>query len=500
MKGRYLLGIDLGTSSVKVVLAEQDCRIIASAGAEYPILHPQPGFAEQDPEAWWQAAKAAVRTAVAQAGASDQIAAIGLSGQMHGTVLLDKHGHLLANAIIWPDQRSARQVQEITTLIGAERLYEIAGSPVSTGFQAASVRWVQQHQPDIWREVRMILPPKDYLRWRMTAVFATDPSDAAGALLCDEVERDWSGELLEQLRIDPSQLPPVQPSNLIAGHLTDEAASDLGLAAGIPVVTGAADTACSALGAGAVDSSKLLLTLSTGGQLLQPVERVHVDHRGRIHTFCSALEPAPQRAGWYHMGAILNAGMALRWLRDNLLGWQAPDAYDRMTARAEASPPGAQDLLFLPYLAGERTPHMDPTAKGVFFGLTLRHDQGDLIRAVMEGVVFAAYDAYQVLADLGTTPNSLILAGGGARSALWRRIVADVFNAPVQPLVGGEQSAIGALLLAGAGVGWFDLAQAARDQAQLGAPELPDVERHKMYRDRFVAFQALYARNQGHFS
>lgn len=503
MSGANLLGIDLGTSSVKVIVADLEGRVAASATAEYPIQHPQPLHAEQDPNAWWDACIAAVREALAgahDAGTAAEIAAIGLSGQMHGVVMLDREQHLVAPAIIWPDQRSQRQVQEITERMGAERLYGITGSPLSTGFLAASVRWVQQEAPETWAQVQMLLLPKDYLRWRMTGVFATDPSDGAGSLLLDERLRDWSDDLLQLLDLDRSHLPLVQPSDRVAGYLVDTAAAQFGLPAGIPVITGAADTACGLLGAGAVSSDRLLLSISTGGQLVQPVDDVRVDRRGRIHTFCSALAPGAGQAGWYQMGATLNAGMALRWLRDSLLGWHYPDAYDVMNVAAENSPPGAQGLLFLPYLVGERSPHMDPTARGAFFGLTLRHGQGDLVRAVMEGATYACYDAYGVLAELGVQSQSIILAGGGAKSTLWRQIVADTFGMPVQPLLTSEQSALGAVLLAGGGVGLLDIGSAARRWAQLGPATAPDPGRHAFYQERFRAFQDLYARNRGHFA
>jgi len=498
MGEHFLLGIDLGTSAVKVLVVSVEGRVAGSASAEYPILQPQPRHAEQEPEAWWRASVAAVRSALAALG-TVEIAAIGLSGQMHGTVLLDAHHRPLCPAVIWPDQRSRRQVEEISALVGPERLYRIAGSPVSTGFLAATARWFQQEEPDLWRQVRTLLLPKDYLRMRMTDIVATDPSDGSGALLFDEERRNWSFELLDLLEIGIARVPPVHPSSGVVGCLTEVAAQAFGIAAGTPVVTGAADTACSALGAGAVAADRLLLSISTGGQLVQPAARVVVDLRGRIHTFCSALEPAPGCAGWYLMGATLSAGMALRWLRDNVLGWHPADAYDAMNLAGAAAPPGAEGLLFLPYLVGERTPHMDSTARGAFFGLTLRHGQGHLVRAVMEGVTFACFDAYQVLVELGVPDGSIILAGGGAQSPLWRQIVADIFNRPVQPLLTGEQSAMGAVLLAGGGSGAFDLAATARRWAQLGPATTPDAQRHDFYTERFAAFRALYARNRGYF-
>jgi xylulokinase len=324
---------------------------------------------------------------------------------MHGTVLLGNTGALLAPAVIWPDQRSARQVAEITAAFGRERLFAVTGSPLSTGFLAATVRWFQQERPELWAQVRQILLPKDYLRWRLTGEYATDPSDGAGSLLFDEARRDWSTALLDTLDIARSQLPPVQSSSKVAGTLTATAARELGLAPGVPVVTGAADTACGMLGAGATDRSRLLLSISTGGQVALPSAQMAPDPQGRVHTFCSALDPGqPGQAGWYQMGATLSAGMALRWLRDCVLGWTQPDAYAAMTALAAQAAPGSQGLLFLPYLVGERTPHMDPAARGAFWGLTLRHGQAELVRAVLEGVTFACYDAFAVLETLGGAP------------------------------------------------------------------------------------------------
>ena len=509
MSTLLLLGIDLGTSAVKALLTGLDGRVVGAGSAAYPILHPQPGFAEQNPDDWWRAVVAAVRQALANAnddensdenGDENHVAAIGLSGQMHGTVLLGEDGAPLTPAVIWPDQRSAQQVQEITELIGAERLIGITGSPVATGFQAATLRWIQQQRPDLWARIRHVLLPKDYIRWRLTGELASDPSDGSGALLLDVRTRDWSTELLDALEIPRAWLPPVQASASVAGGLLADPAAQLGLPAGATVVTGAADTACSALGAGAVHPGRLLLTISTGGQLILPVETVQVDPRGRIHTFCAALEPGPGLAAWYQMGAVLSAGMALRWLRDNVLGLAGEDAYARMTGWAGAAPPGADGLLFLPYLAGERTPHMDPAARGLFLGLTVQHGRGELVRAVLEGVTFACFDAFQVLAELGPPPDQVILAGGGAKSALWRQIVADVFGRPVRPLQVSEQSALGACALAGLGAGLIDLERIVDGWVAYGAAVEPDAERHAFYGERFALYQEAYRCNRGLFA
>ncbi len=495
-----LLGIDLGTSSVKALLASADGQILSLGSAEYPILYPEPGHAEQSPADWWAATITAVREALAEARVNPaDIAAVGLSGQMHGTVLLDKEGHLLNPAIIWPDQRSRLQVQEIGDLIGRRRLVEIAGSPVATGFQAATLRWLQQERPDLWQRIDKILSPKDFLRWRMAGNFNTEASDGSGTLLLNVHQRAWSTEIVELLGIEIGKLLPIIRSDAIAGEISPEVAGDLGLVAGTPIVTGAADTACGMLGSGIVDDRTLLLTISTGGQILLPAAEVKIDPDGRLHTFCSAFSPACDRPGWYQMAAILSAGMSLRWLRDQIFSLPVEKAYQQMSAWAEAAPPGARGLLFLPYLVGERTPHMDPQARGLFLGLTSRHGRAELVRSVMEGVALACYDAFSILQELGAAPEQIVMAGGGARSTLWRQIVADVFNLPVRPLLAREQAALGALLLAGSGVGLFDVETAARDWASYGDPIEPDCSHSQLYQELLQIFRAGYGKHRADF-
>lgn len=494
----HLLGIDLGTSSIKALLVEENGRIAGRGSAEYPIQTPQPGRAEQNPDEWWQACQAAVRQALAEAESPVQVAAISLCGQMHGTVLLDEKDRLLAPAVIWPDQRSLSQVKEITQLVGAERLIEVTGSPVATGFQAATVRWFQQEQPQIWQRVRRVLLPKDYLRWRLTGEFASDASDGAGTLLLDVRSRDWSGELLAILNIQVERLPPIQPSISIAGRLTPDASRVLGLPVGIPIITGAGDTPASLLGAGVINPETLLLTISTGGQLAVPSYEVNVDRAGRMHTFCSALEPTQKQAGWYQMGATLSAGQSLRWLRENILGLAGEDAYQRMIDWATDVPPGARGLIFLPYLSGERTPIMDPQAKGMFLGLALQHGRPELVRAVLEGVTLSCYEAFRILIETGSSPIRLVLAGGGARSSLWGQIVADVFGLPVQQLRITEQSALGAALLAGAGINLLDPGTTSQRWAEYADPIEPQMENHTIYQELLPLFRDAYWKFKHH--
>ena len=490
----YLLGIDLGTSSVKVLLVDETGKVTGTGSAGYPILHPQTGMAEQDPQDWQAAVGIAVRQAV-EAGEAGVIRAIGLSSQMHGSLLLNSQEQLLAPAVIWPDQRSAPQVEEITRLIGAERLIEITGSPLATGFQAATLRWFQQEQPDLWERVEKILLPKDYLRGWLTGEWAAEPSDGSGSLLLDVHTRQWSKTILEALHIDSNRLPPIQASTALAGRLRAEVAADLSLQPGTPVVAGSADQAASLLGVGATGSQTLLVNLSTGGQLVLPIRNVDIDRRGRMHTFCSALEPGEERAAWYKLGATLAAGQSLRWLRERVFGLEGDDAYTRMTGWAEGTPAGARGLVFLPYLTGERTPLMDPQARGLFLGLTLQHGRAELVRALMEGVTFSLYEAYQVIIESGERPQRIILAGGGAHSRLWRQMVADVFALPVQHLQLTEGSALGAAILAGAGIGLFEATGASQEWARYGPPIEPDLRAHAIYMEILEIFRSAYRQN-----
>jgi xylulokinase len=496
----YLMAIDLGTSSVKVIVVSPDGRIVNRASAEYSIHRPKSGQAEQDPEEWWRAVVIAVREAQANVKVPSQdIVAIGLSGQMHGTVLLDANGELLAPAIIWLDQRAQDQVTEINAAIGLQRITELSGSPAAAGFQAATIRWFQQELPEIWRNVACVLTPKDYLRWRMIGKLQSEPSDGSGTLLFDIRTRKWSEELLRTVGINRDLLPSIGPSNGVAGKLLDRAASELGLPAGINVIYGAADTAAGILGAGLVDDATLLLTLSTGGQIVIPQRELRVDNDGRIHTFCSALEPGRDRPAWYMMAAMLSAGLSLRWLRDQIFQLRSEDAYQEMISWAKTAQAGANGLIFLPYLAGERTPHMDPNARGLLMGLTAGHTRADLVRAVMEGVVMAAYDAYLVLNQLGARPESIVMAGSGARSILWRQIVADVFDLPVRRLLIHDHSAMGAALLAGSGAELLDLDEQITGWARYGPFSQPEPVSTNLYRNLFAIFQGAYLRNKNDF-
>lgn len=487
------LGIDLGTSSVKVLITSSKGEILSREEVSYPIDIPAPGQAEQDPDAWWEATVKAVNQATRKdGGARQQIACIGLTGQMHGTVLLNKHGRSIAPAVIWPDQRSKHQVDEFTASIGSQELIRLTGSSAATGFQATTLLWVQQNRAKQWVQVDKILLPKDYLRWRLTGEYCTDPSDASSTLLFNINRRNWSKRILDLVGIEQRQLPEVRVSDEIAGRILGKAAAALGVAKNTPVVTGAGDVACGLLGAGVTSDKKLLLTISTGGQITLPLDSPKVDVLGRIHTFCSALNPAGGKTGYFQLGAILSAGRSLRWLRDQILSDKQKIPFARLSDWAEKAPAGSNGLIFVPYIAGERSPHMNADARGMLLGLTIEHRRNHIIRAVMEGVAMACYDAFLVLKELGARPEQIIMAGGGARSRLWRQIVADVFNLPVQSPRVWEQAAFGAAILAGSGIGYHSTSQAATQWPSYDYRVEPDTQRHEQYLRLFDIYRSAY--------
>jgi xylulokinase len=485
------LGIDLGTSSVKALVVDVEGNVRGTGSAEYPILRPYPGWAEQDPDAWWSAAVEAVQQAVGWSG-SLSIAGIGFSGQMHGAAFLGENDRPLYPAVIWADQRSSRQATEVTERFGAERLIEIAGSPLVTGFMAATAVWMREEKSSVWWRTKRMLSPKDEIRRRITGLVATDPGDGSATLLFDARWRNWSPALLDATEVASILLAPVKSSSAIAGEVTQEVAEELGIPPGTPVVTGTGDAPSGLLGAGIVDPETMLLSLSTGAQVMIPAEEFRPDLTGRTHTFCSALDPGAGRPGWYQMGATLVAGMAMRWLRDEMLRLPAAGAYERMTGWAERAPLGARGLLFLPYFVGERTPHMDARARGAFVGLTAQHDSGDLVRALMEGVTFACHDAYSALREVGAKPERIVMAGGGARSPLWRQIVADVFDLPVYALAMTDQAAMGAALLAATAVRENDPIETAQAWARYGPTAEPNAERHAQYQELYEIFREAY--------
>lgn len=481
-----LLGIDIGTSSVKCVLLDAATgTLAASAGAEYPLHQPQPDYAEQNPEDWWQVTVHVVRQALSAVDGRP-VVAIGLTGHMHGTTLLDDAHQPIHPSIIWADQRSGAEAAELTALFGAERLAALTGTLPAAGFMAATLRWLSRHKPDVLARARHAILPKDYVRLKLTGIVATDISDAAATGLFDVAAGGWAHTVIEALALPDYLFPEVLPSHAIAGELTVQAAHTLGLPAGLPVVAGCADQPAQAIANGVVRAGIASVTTGTGGQVCVPVP-LHADMPlrtdPRLHVFNHAV---PEMA--YILGAILAAGLNLRWLR-NVVGLsQHPDAYALLSSEAETVPPGAEGLLFMPYLVGERTPYMDPLARGGFIGLTYRHTRAHLARAVMEGVAFALRQTLELSLALSPTSAERIIATGGAvESAVWRQIQTDVLGLPLQRTALTEQTCVGAAVLAGIGASIY----AGFDAGISAVARYADVTEPQA--DQMPRYDALYA-------
>lgn len=488
---RAFLGVDVGTTGSKAVLVDVEGRVLASATHDYPLLVPRPGWTEQEPHAWWEATVRSIRTVLA---AQDVLVeGVGLTGQMHGLVALDRHGEVLRPAILWNDQRTAEEAAWITQQVGAERILELTGNPVLTGFTAPKILWVRRHEPEVYSRIAHVLLPKDYVRYRLAGDLATDVADASGTSLFDVRGRRWSNEMLAALGIPRSWLPDVFESPELVGSVSQEAAGLTGLRAGVPVVAGAGDQAAQAVGTGIVRSGLLSVTIGTSGVVFAQLDAVHVDPLGRTHTFCHAVP-----GKWHVMGVMLAAGGSLRWLRDSLAvaDWHRAggDPYDHMMEEAAEVPPGSEGLLFLPYLSGERTPHADPFARGAFVGLTLRHRRAHLIRSVLEGVAFGLRDSLEIIRAMGLAPTQVRASGGGARSALWRQILADVFNTELVTVEVTEGAAYGAALLAGVGVGAFPSVEGACDRAVRVADHTRPGPSHERYEELYRVYVELYSR------
>lgn len=492
-----LLGIDIGTSSVKAALFDPDQQTVVGVAAdEYPIHKPAVDRAEQNAEDWWAASVRAVRGALAAAGRND-VAAIGLSGQMHGGVLLDAAGEPVHPAIIWADQRSSAESDWLVEVVGGEAYAALAGTLPAVGFMGPTLVWLQRHQPDVLERARVVLMPKDYVRYRLTGERATDITDAAATGLLDVVQGAWAAALLSRTGLPADILPPILGSADVAGTLQREAAEALGLPAGIPVAAGCADQPAQAIGNGLITPGKASVTTGSGGQVFTPVYlrqgRLATDPR--LHVFNHAV---PQT--WYVLGAILAAGLNLRWLR-GLTGLDAaPDAYARFSAEAADLPPGADGLLYLPYLYGERTPHMDSFARGALVGLSFHHGRGHLARAMMEGVSFALRQSLELSLALGGEVDLIIAAGGGASSPVWRQIQADIYGLPLQQALLPEQASLGAALLGGVGAGlWADIPEASASVVAYGPTTDPDPARHAHYNELYAQFTGLYPKLKDDF-
>lgn len=454
----YILGVDIGTSGTKTVLFSEDGIPVSSATYEYPLYTPQNGYAEQDPLDWWNAVVNGIKQVIGESGVvASEIKGIGLSGQMHGLVMLDGDNKVIRRSIIWCDQRTSKEVAEITDRVGADKLIEITANPAITGFTAAKIMWVKNNEPQNYEKCRHILLPKDYIRFMLTGEYATEVSDASGMQLLDIPNRCWSEEVLNKLGIDKSLLAKVYESPEITGKITGRAAELTGLAEGTIVVGGAGDNAAAAVGTGVVEDGKAFTTIGSSGVVFAHTSNISIDKKGRVHTFCCAVPNC-----WHVMGVTQSAGLSLKWFRDNLC-WSemetalnmGVDPYYLTDKEAMDVPIGANKLLYMPYLNGERTPHLDPNCRGVFVGLSTMHKKKDMIRAVMEGVSYSLRDCVEVMREMNINVTDMMACGGGGSSPLWRQMLADLYACPVKTTQNKEGPALGVALLAAVGAGIY---------------------------------------------
>ncbi len=493
---RYLIGIDLGTSGTKTVLFTEEGKPVVSATKEYSLYQPFNGWAEQDADDWVDAAFVTLKSVIEQSGVSpEDIVSLGISGQMHGLVIMDEAGKPLRRCIIWADQRTGAECEEITRRVGAKRLIEITANPALTGFTASKILWVRNHEPEIYAKCRHILLPKDYLRYRLTGEFATEVSDASGMQVLDVPGRCWSSEVLDALEIDPNFLGKVYESPEVTGTISKEASALTGLSEKTLVVGGAGDNAAAAVGMGVVEDGRAFTTIGTSGVVFAHTDALSIDSRGRVHTFCSAVPGT-----WHVMGVEQAAGLSLKWFRDTFCqaeieaaGAMGVDPYVLMNDAIRKSPMGANRLFYLPYLMGERTPHLDPDCRGAFIGLSAMHTRRDLMRAVMEGATYALKDSLSVLSEMGVAPNEMLACGGGAKSPLWRQMLADVFAMPVRMTLSSEGAALGVAILAAVGAGIYpDVRTACHQMVGYGAAQAPSADAVAFYAKGYALYRTLY--------
>ena len=488
----HVLGIDVGTGGTRAVLIDQTGRLVSAATEDHePFASPQIGWAEQQPEDWWRATCVAVRKALSSTSLTGHdVACVGFSGQMHGAVLLDEGGKVVRPALIWCDVRTEKQCRELTRALGLERLIRLTSNPALPNFTLTKVLWVRENEPEGWNRVRHLLLPKDFVRFRLTGERATDMADASGTLLLDVSRRRWSREMLDAAALEESLLPTLHESPDVCAKVSAEGAAASGLAAGTPVVAGAGDQAAGAVGMGIVSPGTVSATIGTSGVVFAATDRPALDSRGRIHTFCHAI---PGR--WHVMGVTQAAGLSLRWFRDTFTASStgAPESYDRLTAEAAKTPPGSDGLLWTPYLMGERTPHLDGSARGALVGLTASHTRGHIVRAILEGVAFSLRDTFTLFQEMNVPVKTIRLGGGGARSPLWRQIQADIYGQSVEIVQAEEGAAYGAALLAAVGAGLWPSVDAACAAAVRVASHIePQPRAVATLNGSYAAFRRIY--------
>ena len=493
----YFLGIDISTTGAKALIIDEHGDFIASHTTEYPLSTPKPLWSEQNPLDWWNGACASIKAALSAAHLSgDQIAAIGMTGQMHGLVMLDKADHILRPAILWNDQRTGAQCEEITAKVGGlDRLLALIGNQVLPGFTAPKIVWVRENEPDVYDQTTHVLLPKDYVRFCLTGEYATEVSDASGMSLLDVEQRVWSKEMLSALEIPEAWLPICTESDVVSGRISESAAKATGLKVGTPVVGGGGDQAAQAVGSGIVQSGVISVTSGTSGVVFAHSDHYAAEAQGRLHAFCHAVP-----GKWHYMGVMLSAGGSFRWLRDSIGDVEKAaaqligvDPYELLTQEAATAPVGSEGLLFLPYLTGERTPYPDPQARGAFVGLTLRHGKAHLVRSVLEGVSFGLRDSLELIKGLGVPITQVRASGGGARSAVWRQIQADVFGAELVLVNVTEGAAYGAALLAGVGAGKYaSVEEAVAATVKVTDRTTPITANAQAYEKLYPAYRGLY--------
>ena len=489
-----LLGIDIGTSGTKAIAVDESGKLVASASADYELLTPQPLWAQQRPRDWWDATCKVCQQIIAQVG-SENISSVGLSGQMHGLVLLGKDGLVLRDAILWCDQRTQAQCDQITSLVGRETLVSETANPVLTGFTAPKILWVRQHEPHIAERAAMHLLPKDYIRFELTGEYATEVSDASGTSLLNVAKRKWSEKVCDALDVSLDTLPRVYESFEISGRISSKGARATGLKEGTRVVGGGGDQAAGAVGNGIVRSGIISVASGTSGVVFAFADSPAVDPQLRMHTFCHAVP-----GKWHVMGVMLSAGGSLRWYRDTfgapeqrVASLMGVDPYELITREAAQIPAGSEGLLFLPYLSGERTPHPDPLARGAFVGLTVRHTKAHMARAVLEGVSFGLRDSLEIMRSMNISIGNARASGGGAKSQVWREIQADVFGLPLSTIAIDEGPALGAALLAGVGIGVYSSVEEACDTVvKTGVATRVNEENAAIYDRLYASYSELY--------
>ena len=493
---KYLLGIDIGTSGTKTILFDEKGNKICSHIVEYDLIQPKNGWAEQDPEQWLKAVKETIKYIVKNTNINvEDIKGIGLSGQMHGLVMLDKDGNVLRNAILWCDGRTSKECLEITEKVGKERLIEICANPALTGFTAGKILWVRKNEPEIYKQCYKILLPKDYIRYKLTNTFGAEPSDASGTNLFDIKNMCWSKEILDKLNIDINLLPEIKQSIDIAGTLTKDVSLELGLSQNTVVCMGAGDNAAAAIGTGVVEKGKAFTTIGTSGVVFAYTDKLVIDKQCRVHTFCHAIPNT-----WAVMSCTLSAGMSLKWFRDNFCSQEKEiakylnkDSYDIINEGIKNIPIGADNLIYLPYLMGERSPILDENARGVFFGLSTIHNKYHMLRAIIEGVSYSQKQCLELIKDMGISLDNMYICGGGAKSKIWHQMISDIYNINTISIKNEEGPALGVAILASVACGIYsDIKEACKHLIKSKDEVIPIIENHNNYMKFYNIYVNLY--------